>query len=389
VTNPATTGPLQPRTWLGAERIPAGAIAQAAAARAAGLLAGPADHRASRRLARALQPGREPEIRWISRTRTDLLVLRAADPAGDVVIKHPSSDRGTRALARHYRNLETLAADERLGDWRRLLPHPVTCDLDGPQPYTVEECRPGITAADLVRLRPEAADRIAQTALAAISTLHRATGALETPDPDRLRQWIDVPLSHVRRDVPACRTGRQAQALENVRARLYAGLAGHPILTSWTHGDFHPGNVLMNDDGTEVTGIIVWATAHPDGPAATDHHLFRLALRRETGGEELGTLVMRTLRGDMRTLRVDATGDASGDMRTLRVDATGDASGDMRTLRDGATGGDATGDDEDALLLLTWIRHIADNLNQSTRYPRNRAWLARNLASVLRAAAAG
>jgi hypothetical protein len=83
---------------------------------------------------------------------------------------------------------------------------------------------------------------------------------------------------------------------------------------------------------------------------------------------------MRTLRGDMRTLRVDATGDASGDMRTLRVDATG---------------GDATGDDEDALLLLTWIRHIADNLNQSTRYPRNRAWLARNLASVLRAAAAG
>ena len=196
-----------------------------------------------------------------------------------------------------------------------------------------------------MRRHPEAADRIADAAHTAISALHQATGTIETPGPDRLHQWIDTPLARLHRDVPACRTGPAAHALETIRARLHTTLTHRPILTAWTHGDYAPGNVLMNHDGTEVTGIIDWATAHPDGPAATDHHLFHLALQRETGGEELGTLVIRALRG----------------------------------------GHDPV---EDALLLLTWLRHVADNLNQSSQYRRNGTWLARNLDFVLREAAA-
>lgn len=332
---------LRPAAWLGAAKIPTSALARAAAARAATLFALPADRRLARRLARQLDPNHAPDIPWSSRRVTDIFVVRAVGEH-DLVIKHPSSDRGHQALLRHFENMQALADDDRLGDWRRLLPRIVTCDLHGPLPLTAEEYRTGTTATDLLRRRPEAAAHIAAAARASIAELHRATGTLQTADPERLRHWIDTPLDYVRRDVPAYRTGRPAGALDTLRSRLYEGLADRPILTSWIHGDFAPGNVLMNDDGTEVTGIIDWATAHPNGPAATDHHLFDLSLRRETGGEELGALVVHALRGETDE------------------------------------------PDDDALLLLTWLRHVADNLNQSSQYRRNQAWLVGNVAPVLR-----
>ncbi len=340
----------RPRAWLGAaltagiEHIPATGLARAAAARLRRLLARPADRRLSRRLARELHPNHAPEIPWSSRRLTDILVVRAVGDQ-DLVIKHPSSARGHQALLRHYENLRTLADDDRLGDWRRLLPRIVTCDLQGPLPLTAEEYRPGVTASDLIRRHPETAPHIAATALAAIAELHRATGSIETADPDRLHHWIDTPVTQVRRDVPLCRTGWGAAALDTLCARLHQGLADRPILTAWIHGDFAPGNVLMSEDGDRVTGIIDWATGQPHGPAPADTHLFNLSLQRETSGEEIGTIIIRALR----------------------------------------TPPDETAETDDhALLLLTWLRHIADNLNQSSHYRRNAAWLARNVTAVLR-----
>lgn len=342
----AATLLLWPNTWLGIDRIPATAVARAAAARATSVLARPADRRLSTRLAKQLHPGADVEIPWSTRRGTDILVLRAVTDT-DLVIKHPSSDHGARTLRHQADNLRALAADERLGAWRTLLPRLVTCELAGPLPLTAEEYRPGVTAATLIRRHPDAAPRIAAKALAAITELHRATGCVQTPDPTRLAAWIDTPLEQLR-DLPHHATGHTA-ALDALRDRLYDQLADRPLLTAWTHGDFHPGNVLMTEDGTLVTGIIDWATAHPNGPAATDHHLFRLAVQRETGGEELGTLVTRALSGH----------------------------------------GGPRNPHEDALLLLTWLRHVADNLGQSDRYRRNRPWLARNVAPVLREVTAG
>jgi O-antigen/teichoic acid export membrane protein len=327
-----------PHTWLGTERIPTTAIARAAVTRTATVLAKPADHRLTRSLARAAHPGQNPDIPWFTRRSTDILVLRAVADL-DLVVKHPSSDHGRQTLARQAANLQTLAADERLGDWRRLLPGLVACDLHQRLPRTAEHYRPGTEASTLIQRDPETAHRIAAAALAAITELHHATGVIETPDPDRLHAWIDTPLETLRKLLTSA--PRAEGALDALRARLYTQLADRPVLTAWTHGDYHPGNVLMTDDGTEVTAIIDWATAHPNGPAATDRHLFRLALQRETGGEELGALVVRALRQD-------------------------------------------PGRTDDALLLLTWLRHVADNLNQSDRYRRNRPWLAGNVAPVLR-----
>ena len=332
---------LWPNTWLGIERIPATAVARTALTRITTLLAQPADRRLARRLAGQLHPGVPVTIPWSTRRCTDILVLRAVTEL-DLVIKHPASDHGRQTLQRQAENLRALAADERLGEWRRLLPHLVTCDLHNRLPLTAEHFRPGVEASTLIRRDPDNAERIAAAALAAITELHHATGRIEPADRDHLRDWIDAPLASLR-DLPLCNRPWGATALDTLRDRLHDELADRPILIAWTHGDYHPGNVLMSDDGTEVTGIIDWATAHPNGPAATDHHLFHLAVQRETGGEELGALVVNALRDRQDTEH-----------------------------------------DDDALLLLTWLRHVADNLNQSARYRRNQPWLARNVAPVLR-----
>lgn len=340
----------RPRAWLGTrltagiERVPMTALAPAAAAHLRQLLGKPADRRLGRRLAGELHPNRTPRIFWVSRRLTDTVVVHAVGDH-DLVIKHPASARARQALHRQYENLRILTDDERLGDWRRLLPRTVACDLHGPLPLTAEEYRPGLTAATLLRRHPDAADRITAAALSAIAELHHATGTVKPASPGLLRHWIDTPLDHLRRDLPQCRGGWGAAALDTLRERVCRDLAGQPILTSWTHGDFDPDNVLMSEDGHEVTGIVDWATAQPDGPAPADTRLFNLALQRVTSGEELGAIVVHALREAAR---------------------------------------DAAAPADDALLLLTWLRHVADNLNQSSQYPRNQAWAARNVTPVLR-----
>ena len=39
---------------------------------------------------------------------------------------------------------------------------------------------------------------------------------------------------------------------------------------------------------------------------------------------------------------------------------------------------------EATLLLLAWLRHVTDNINQAARYQSSWTWLARNVVAVLR-----
>jgi|SRR6266568_2881463 len=136
-----------------------------------------------------------------------------------------------------------------------------------------------------------------------------------------------MPLSHRPAGCPRCRPPGVQQ-----------------ILVAWTHGDYSPDNVLVGEDLNQVSGIVDWATARPDGPAPADRCLFLLALRRELTSRELGDLVVRAVTGN----------------GTDRVE-------------------------ENALLLVSWLLHVADNTAKSTRYHHSWLWLARNVVPVLRA----
>jgi hypothetical protein len=114
--------------------------------------------------------------------------------------------------------------------------------------------------------------------------------------------------------------------------------------------------VLVSVDPTRVTGVVDWCNAHADGPSPLDSRLFSLALQRELERCEFGDLVVRAYRHGGET-GFEVAGAGADGVTTV---------------------------DEVSLLLLTWLRHIADNTAKSARYQHSWRWMARNVVPVLR-----
>jgi hypothetical protein len=316
-------------------------------------------------------------VRGVERTTADLLVVRLADGVRrPVALKSPRSPRAAAALAREHAVLRTLTADERLGDWRALLPRPDTPEdgepspLGPPLPLTAtppaprrpyaQSWLPGTTAAALLTRRPELADRAARTALDALVTLQRVTGK-QVPAEPYLDEWVEPALAVLRDEVAWCRTAPGAAALAALRERLREGLAGRTLTVGWTHGDYHPGNVLLTPDAARATGVIDWVQARPEGPLATDALLYVLAQRRLLSGAELGSCLVGI------------------------VERGGLPAEDLRLLDELGLPAEETGATDAALPLLAWLWHIAGNAAKSARYGRSHRWVARNVIPVLRA----
>lgn len=277
-----------------------------------------------------------------ARTRSDLLIVRSSQ-AGGIAIKCPRTEEARSVLSRQYDVLQRIAADRRLGDWRRLLPRVIDCDLASSPPSGVERWLPGVTGSALLRERPSEADALTSAAIGAIAELHEATGRDEQVGPSHLARWVDEPLAVLGRGLRLPRDGAETAAIERLREHVHRRLLGRRLRVGWVHRDFHPGNVLYAAENGEVTGIVDWGGAVPDGPTVLDGRLFALALRHETGGQPIGELIVQSLGAD-------------------------------------------TGDElEQALLLLTWLWHVTDNIEKSARFRSNRLWVACNVLAVLKA----
>ncbi|WP_035850752.1 phosphotransferase [Kitasatospora azatica] len=325
------------------------------------LFRAPADHLTARRLARSLHTA-PATLRPIGRSSADVLVLRlAGTDTVDLAVKHPRSVQSRAALAHGSDVLRRLAADERLADTRRLLPRPTECRLSGPLPLTAESWLPGVTAEHLMDRRPERSTRLAALSLAAVARLHRATGQDEPTD-RHLSAWVDQPLALLPAQIPWCRRTAGGEGLSALRGRLHTGLADLRLYTAWTHCDFHPGNVLLDEAGDHVTGMLDWEDARPDGPAVIDLYYFVLALRRRAGDCDLGAVIADLLRG-------------------------GALSPEELGLIETAAVGRAQAPDPAALPLLAWLWHLAANLAKAPQYGRSHWWVARNVAPVLAEAA--
>lgn len=333
--------------------------------RPAGVLTRPVDVLTARRLADSLRaegvaPGEPVGAR---RTFSDLLVFRLnGDGVPPLVVKHPRSSRAIDSLARECEAVRSLAGDERLGAWRRLLPTIERCRLEGPLPLVVESALPGDDGDALLRRSPHLSRPVAESALAAIRALHRATGRTQEVT-ELTSDWVRPRLAALAAEIRWCREGDGADALPALRRLLERELSGRRLLVAWTHGDFHPGNLLLTGPQGALSGVIDWAGALPDGPSELDCLTFVLTLRHQRGGRQLGRIVADAVRGC-------ALPPAD---RRLLADA-------------GALAPDAPG--EIALTLLTWLWHVAGNVTKSARYGRSRRWIAQNVVPVLTEVAA-
>ncbi|MFD5634954.1 phosphotransferase family protein [Streptomyces sp. NPDC127077] len=295
-------------------------------------------------------------VRRPSLPEAGLLMFELRRGAGSLVVKHPRNEAGAAVTAREREVLQELDADSRLAPWRSLLPRVV--GSPGPQGSFAQNTLPGIPAERLIMDTPDDAQTIVAPALRLLADLRAATGRRRAAA-DRTPAWCESQLTALSAGMPRYRSGRRAAAFEALRHRLDAALAGAVLTEGWTHGDYHPGNVLLGHVPLRVTGVFDWSSGRVDGPCEIDAYAFVVALRSTLTGRPLGGLVAETL-------RVGRVPDAD---RALLALAGLDPDRDVA--------------DPVAIPLLSWLWHVANNVRKSPRFGHSYGWLTHTVAPVL------
>jgi hypothetical protein len=218
----------------------------------------------------------------------------------------------------------------------------------------VEQLLPGLDGRSA--LAADGGPLALEAALAAVEELHRRTAVEVIVDERLLRAWVDEPLERLAGWLGARDTG--GDDLAAVREFLREGLAGRSESTGWIHGDLSPGNLLFDDEGRRVEGLVDWEWASPEGLPGVDvvHLLLTVRMLRE--GKELGPLVT----GLLASRPADGAADADAPLEGADADSR---------LAD------------PVLVLLTWLHHVAGIVSRSDRYPPGSLWAARNVEVVL------
>jgi O-antigen/teichoic acid export membrane protein len=283
---------------------------------------------------------------------SDSLIVCLPSGTGETVLKIATTAAASRGLDRHAEMVCRLGTNLGSAEVLTLLPRVLQRGKLLGHTVLVESKLPG--AADGHRA-PESAE-LAAAALT-ISHLHQTTSSLVTVDERLLRTWVDAPIAQLRR-LPAL--DGMEPALDRLMDTLYDALLGQLVTTSCIHGDYWLGNVLLSrDSGTvEVTGIVDWENARPDGLPECD--LLHLWLTSQPG--DLGS----TVRGAV--LSPDTVQDA---MRRLPVPWSNPQ---LSTSH---------------LVLLTWLWHVTAELQRASRNRVGHLWVTRSVKPVLKLVSSG
>ncbi len=295
-------------------------------------------------------------------TPTGVVVISVAQPGQPpmVILKLPQSPAGVASLERHAATLTALFADSRLGDWHTLLPRPLARgEIDG-QFFLAEEALPGREARFLLH-DPAASQRAHECAVAGLSRLHRCTASAITVDGELLERWVGRPLAIIRRSSALLPQSTNVNRhLQEIEQHLRAELLGRAVQVGWIHGDFWVSNLLVTGDGSRLTGVVDWDRSAPNALAA--HDLLQLLIqtrRLMTRRPEISEVMRELLSGGAWTLR---------EHRLIEA-------GNLSELNDP--------DDRRVMLLLYWLRYLANYLTQYPERASDQDWMAMHFEDVL------
>jgi aminoglycoside phosphotransferase (APT) family kinase protein len=297
-------------------------------------------------------------IAW-TETDTTVVILGPKDQPATAVLRLADSAASATGLRRHVEALAALHADPRLAHWAALVPRLLAEGEMEEQVYTLEQALPGEPARILLADEATLA-RMQAAAAVAIGELHRRTASKTTVGPEMLTRWVDKDLLILNRWNAAQPAGtRQEEALERLAAGLHTALEGRTVWRSWIHGDYAPGNILVAPGGSPVTGIVDWELARPDDLPLLDILQLLLSTRMVAQRSDLGDVMRALLEGAPWT----------PDEQTLLDKAQEMLPGDPLEPR--------------SMVLLAWLRHIAEKLARSPGYGRQHRWVRKNISNVL------
>lgn len=301
------------------------------------------------------------QVAKILRTVSEMTVavLATSAQAGVAILKLPQSARAAASLQRQAAVVATLRTHPALRTWSKWLPTPLATGSVAGRFYLIESLLPGVDATRLRLNEPEWA-AVQSAACCAIGQLHQQTATSMVVDEALLQRWVIEPIA----------TLRQLQSvllplsdyhlrLHRLQEELTTALTGHSLGVSWIHGDFTPGNILLDPAHHTITGLIDWEAATATELPQLDLLQFFIATRIIRQQCEYGD-VMRTL----------LTAQAWQNQERLLLESA-------QKVLPGARLSDRT------LLLLCWLRHIATSVTKAEQYAHHRWWKLRNLEAVL------
>jgi aminoglycoside phosphotransferase len=299
------------------------------------------------------------DARW---TDNRVAVVRLIPAAGDqpLILKLAATAHGGQSLTRERAVLDALGDLRSLEAWRVRVPTVVADGTIGTRMWLAETALPG-TPARAVLGDPDQRRRLLPEALAAIAELHARTAVVRPVDDADLDAWIDEPAARLGRLIG--RGGGRLPVLETLRNDLRSALHGRPLPIGWIHGDYWPGNLLVDTAAGTVTGIVDWDQAAAEQLAL--HDILHLALysRRIAGGGELGEVIRHALR---------------------RPDEL------ERWLAELQPGGDSPvavgwlGEDRRRTVLLYWLHHVG-SFAEAGGHADSPFWIRHNVEAVLEA----
>jgi phosphotransferase family enzyme len=232
------------------------------------------------------------DARWTD-NRVAVVKLMSTAGAQPLILKLAATTHGGQSLTRERTVLDALGMVRGLKGWRDRVPTVVANGTIGTRMWLAETALPG-TPARAVMGDPEQRRWLLPEALAAIAQLHARTAVVRPVEDADLDAWIDEPAARLGRLIG--RGGGRLPVLETLRNDLRSALLGCPLPIGWIHGDFWPGNLLVDQAAGTVTGIVDWDQAAAEQLAL--HDVLHLALysRRIAGGGELGEVIRHALR---------------------------------------------------------------------------------------------
>jgi len=293
---------------------------------------------------------------------SDIAVLTLApwgSEADVAVLKLSRTEGGAASLRRGAELVSQLNANPGLAPLHHLLPQVLGQGALAGYTFTAERALPGVDARTVLS-DPRRTARMQEDAAATLQVLQGKTGKLTLVGDELARKWVDAPIAiigHLAENQPGIE--RNLATLERLRVELRQTLIGRRVLTTWVHGDFVPGNILIAPGTGAITGLIDWDQGGTADLPLVDIVQLLLASHVAGGNRELGELVAGLLRGvplsDREVELVERVQSQLG--------------GDRFNIRE--------------LVLLCWLRHISGNLSKSHTYARHSWWLSRNVEQVL------
>jgi O-antigen/teichoic acid export membrane protein/aminoglycoside phosphotransferase len=287
----------------------------------------------------------------------DVVVGRARAPrqSDSVYVKLARSAGRDARLDRAGDGLIRLRAEPRLRQWDVERPQIIARgQLDGRR-FVVESALSGVTMAQLLARGAQGQPLVGE-ATAAIEGLHRCTAELVVVDSQLLERWIYAPARAVEGLV--ARTPRRVAALGELSGELAALLRDQKLHAGFIHGDFTPGNVLFDEEGSTVTGVIDWELMAISDLPAIDRATMLLATETQITRRQLGDVVAAITIGRAPAALHDSLTRAAGIDPCQPLDAR-------------------------ALALLYWLRHAAARALYYKRSARERVWQHYNVDRVL------